>query len=65
VDYKSTKAIKYNMAAPKKMHVTQINFYLGCALAKYGILVYIDKGDFEIIQHTVEYSQKVFDDMVE
>lgn len=65
VDYKTTKAIKYNLKGPKAAHVTQVNFYLGCALANYGILVYIDKGDLEIIQHTVPYSQKVFDDMVD
>jgi hypothetical protein len=65
VDYKSTRAIKYNRAAPKETHVSQLNFYLGCALATYGILVYVDKGNLEVVQHTIKYSQKIFDDMVQ
>jgi len=65
VDYKTAKTIKYNMNAPKDTHVMQLNFYLGCALATYGILVYIDKTNLEIIQHTIQYSQSIFDKMVQ
>ena len=65
VDYKTTGAIKYNLAAPKDTHVSQLNFYLGCMLADYGILVYINKPDLKIVQHTVKWSPEIFNAMVD
>lgn len=65
VDYKTTGMIKYNEKAPKDAHVSQINFYLGCMLADYGILVYVNKPDLKIIQHTVPWSPQVFNDMID
>ena len=65
VDYKTTKAIKYSMNEPKDAHVSQVNFYLGCTLADHGIVVYIDKGTFETVQHTVHYSYDIFNKMID
>ena len=65
IDYKTTRAIKYNVHSPKQAHVAQLNYYLGCVLADYGILVYINKPDMRIVQHTVPWSQTVFDVMVD
>jgi len=53
IDYKTTRAIKWNEKAPKDAHVAQLNYYLGCMLSDYGILVYINKPDMRIVQHTV------------
>jgi hypothetical protein len=64
VDYKTTKDIKYNMSKPKDAHVSQVNFYLGCTLGDHGIIVYIDKRDFKIVQHTIDYSHTKFEDMI-
>jgi len=64
IDYKTTRAIKYNIHSPKQAHVAQLNYYLGCVLADYGILVYINKPDMKIVQHTVPWSQPVFDKMI-
>lgn len=65
VDYKTTGMIKYNMDAPKDAHVSQLNFYLGCMLANYGILVYVNKPDLKIVQHTVPWQPQVFNEMVD
>jgi len=65
VDYKTTGAIKYSMNEPKSTHVSQLMFYLGCMLADYGILVYINKPDLRIVQHTVPWDATIFNDMVD
>ena len=65
VDYKTTAMIKYNIDAPKDTHVSQLNFYLGCMLADYGILVYVNKPDLKIVQHTISWSPEVFNKMVD
>jgi len=64
IDYKTTRAIKYNLHSPKQAHVAQLNYYLGCVLADYGMVVYINKSDMKIVQHTIAWSQKIFDDMI-
>lgn len=61
VDYKSTQNAYYNMKAPKDAHIDQINFYLGPSLSDFGIIVYIDKRNLSIVQHTIPYSQERFD----
>ena len=65
VDYKTTGAIKYSSNAPKETHVSQLNYYLGCMLADYGILVYINKPDLKIVQHTVKWSPEIFNEMID
>ena len=65
IDYKTTRAIKWNVHSPKQAHVTQLNYYLGCVLADYGMIVYINKPDMRIVQHTVPWSQEVFDKTVD
>jgi CRISPR/Cas system-associated exonuclease Cas4 (RecB family) len=65
VDYKTTKAIKYNLTEPKDAHISQVNFYLGCTLGDHGIIVYIDKGTFQIVQHTIHYSYDRFQKMID
>ena len=64
VDYKSTQNSYYNAKAPKDEHVDQVNFYLGPSLADYGMVVYIDKRNLSIVQHTLKYSQDRFDKVV-
>ena len=59
-DYKTTQNAYYNMKAPKEGHVEQVNFYLGPSLADYGMVVYIDKRNLSIVQHTIKYSQDMF-----
>ena len=61
VDYKTTQNAYYNSKEPKDAHVDQVNFYLGPSLADYGMVVYIDKRNLSIVQHTLPYSQPRFD----
>jgi len=65
VDYKTTSDIKYSMKAAKDAHISQVNFYLGCTLADYGMVAYIDKRNLSVVQHTVKWSPEKFNDMVE
>ena len=65
VDYKTTANSYYNkINGPKKEHIDQINYYLACTLADHGMVVYIDKRNLEVVQHTVKFSQETFDEMV-
>jgi len=65
VDYKTTSNAYYNRDAPKEGHVDQLNFYLATNLADYGMIVYIDKRNLSIIQHTVKYDQNRFIKMMD
>ena len=65
VDYKTTSMLKYSMDAPKDAHVAQLNFYLGCTLADYGMVVYVDKKNLEVVQHTVDWSATKFNEMID
>jgi len=63
VDYKTTSELKYSRDAPKEAHVAQVNFYLGCTLADYGMVVYVDKKSLETVQHTTTWSPEKFKEM--
>lgn len=65
VDYKTTSELKYTRAAAKDAHISQVNFYLGCTLADYGMVVYVDKKGLEVIQHTTKWSPEKFKEMEE
>ena len=65
VDYKTTQNAYYNMKEAKKEHKEQLNFYMACTLADYGMVVYIDKRNLGVVQHTVSFSQERFDNMVQ
>jgi CRISPR/Cas system-associated exonuclease Cas4 (RecB family) len=63
VDYKSTADIKYTQTEPKDAHVSQLNFYLGCTLADNGIVVYVDKRNLNVVQHSIKWSPSKFTEM--
>ena len=65
VDYKTTQNVYYNMKDAKTEHKDQLNYYMACTLADYGMVVYIDKRNLNVIQHTIPFSQERFDNMVE
>lgn len=64
VDYKTTQNAYYNSKDAKTEHKDQLNYYMACTLADYGMVVYIDKRNLNVIQHTIPFSQERFDNMV-
>jgi len=66
VDYKTTANSWYNMKnGAKKAHIDQLNYYLACTLADHGMVVYLDKRNLNVVQFTIDFSQEIFDEMVD
>lgn len=64
VDYKTTQNVYYNAKDAKKEHKEQLNYYMANTLADYGMIIYIDKRNLNVIQHTIPFSQERFDNMI-
>jgi len=65
VDYKTTSDLKYSLDHAKNAHIAQVNFYLGCTLGDIGMVVYVDKKNLSVVQHTTHWSPEKFNEMIQ
>jgi len=60
IEFKSIAKLDYVKSKPKPEHVEQLNLYLHALKMIKGRIVYVTKNNLEIVEHEVEYSEKLY-----
>jgi CRISPR-associated exonuclease Cas4 len=63
-EFKTIKELTYVKDKPKPEHVQQLNMYLHARNLPYGVIVYITKNSVDILEHKVEYDEKLYQSTV-
>lgn len=64
-EIKSTGNLKYTKDEPKMQHLYQIHCYMHALGAETAKIVYVDKFRLDTVEHTVEYDEEIWDDIVD
>ena len=59
-EFKSINSLTYVIKEPKVEHVKQLNMYLHNFPDYTGIIVYLDKNDINVVEHTINYDDKLY-----
>ena len=60
LEFKSIAKLDYVQSKPKPEHLEQINLYMHKTGIHKGKIIYVTKNNLEIIEHDVEYSEKLY-----
>ena len=60
IEFKSIKNFAYVEKKPSSQHVEQINMYMKATGIHKGTIVYIQKDNFDVLEHDVEFDKKLY-----
>lgn len=60
IEFKSIKNFNFIQKAPSSQHLEQINMYMKATGIHKGTIVYIQKDNFDTLEHDVEFDKKLY-----